>query len=56
MTTPSDTSAGDQLLAAAGMQSTPEGRLAAREKLRKAREQFTEEHREQLRQAHLNAA
>ena len=56
MTTPNDTSAGEQLLADAGMTSTPEGRLAAREKLRKAREAFTEEKRDQLRQAHLNAA
>jgi arginine/ornithine N-succinyltransferase beta subunit len=56
MTTPNDTSAGEQLLAAAGMTSTPEGRERAKARLQRARENFTEEKREQLRQAHLNAA
>ncbi len=56
MTTPNDTSAGAQLLAAAGMTSTPEGRKRAKERLAAARENFTEERRAELRQAHLNAA
>jgi hypothetical protein len=52
MTTPNETSAGEKLLAAAGMTSTPEGRRRAKERLAAARENFTEEKREQLRQAH----
>lgn len=55
MTTPNETSAGEQLLADAGMTSTPAGRKRAKERLAAARENFTEEKREQLRHAHLAA-
>ncbi len=48
MTTPHDTSAGEQLLADAGMTSTPEGRERAKARLKQARESFTEEQRAEL--------
>jgi hypothetical protein len=45
----------EQMLAEVGVTVTPEGRQRARAKLEQARETFTEEKREQLRQAHLAA-